>query len=191
MRRLGHLAVLVGLLALAGCSGSSGTSSSGGGMSGMSGMSGSGGSSTPGMPMKAVAHADWEGMKITIAESPPETFTVFSGTQETEVTPTSGDSIHLMVVLADDQTGDPIPYATVWASITDSSGRTVFDARLWPMISRTMGTHYGINVPLPAKGIYDISVQVGPPQGGRLPEYTDVWTQPHTVTAKFEWTGKA
>jgi hypothetical protein len=132
-----------------------------------------------------------EGMRIELATSVPTTFTIFQGDQSREVTPQPGDSMHLMTVLADDETGERIPYAEVWATITDAQGEIVFDERMWPMLSRGMGTHYGINVALPAPGTYDVSVQVGPPQAARHPEYTDRWTEPFTFETTLEWEGGA
>ena len=53
-----------------------------------------------------------------------------------------------MVLLSDATTGVAIPYSSVWATIS-KDGKIVFDERLWPMISRYMGPHYGNNVSLP------------------------------------------
>lgn len=130
-------------------------------------------------------------MRVEVATSEPTTFTIFQGDQSREVTPTADDSVHLMAVLADDQTGERIPYSEVWATITDAQGEVVFDERLWPMLSQGMGTHYGINVPLPGPGSYDVSMQVGPPQAARHPEYTDRWLEPFTFDTIIEWEGGA
>lgn len=130
-----------------------------------------------------------EGLRVEVATSEPTTFTIFQGDQSREVTPQPEDSVHLMAVLADDQTGERIPYSEVWATITDDQGEVVFDERLWPMISQGMGTHYGSNVPLPASGSYDVSMQVGPPQAARHPEYADRWLEPFTFDTTLEWEG--
>lgn len=137
-------------------------------------------------PLDKIVH---EEMRIELASAEPATFTIFQGDQTREVTPGPDDSMHLMAVLADDETGERIPYSTVWATITDASGDVVFDERLWPMISRAMGTHYGINVALPGPGSYDVSVQVGPPQAARHPEYADRWQQPYTFETTIDWEG--
>ena len=156
---------------------------------GMDGMSSEGG----GMQamMQVLDRTVNEGMRVEVATSEPTTFTVFQGDQSREVTPTDDDSVHLMAVLADDQTGERIPYSEVWATITDAQGEVVFDERMWPMISQGMGTHYGINVPLPGPGSYEVSVQVGPPQAARHPEYTDRWLEPFTFDTTLEWEGGA
>lgn len=165
------------------------------GMDGMSSEGGMDGMSSEGGGMQAMMQVldrtVNEGMRVEVATSEPTTFTVFQGDQSREVTPTDDDSVHLMAVLADDQTGERIPYSEVWATITDAQGEVVFDERMWPMISQGMGTHYGINVPLPGPGSYEVSVQVGPPQAARHPEYTDRWLEPFTFDTTLEWEGGA
>ena len=94
-----------------------------------------------------------------------------------------------MAVLADEQSGERIPYADVWVTLRDSDGSIVFDERMWPMLSRAMGTHYGINVSLPGAGTYDVDLQVGAPQGARHPEYADRWLEPTTFTMTYSWDG--
>lgn len=143
-----------------------------------------------GMAMEPLAQTEWEGMTISLASSPPAEHTVFQGSESRMITPTPEDSMHMMVVLADAETGERIPYSSVWLTIEDANGNVVFDERMWPMISRAMGTHYGINVPLPAAGTYDVSVQVGPPQVARHTEYTDRWQEPYTFETQLEWEGQ-
>ena len=185
-------------LALAGCGGGSGggsgaepaaAASSGGMAMPSAGASPDGAMGASGMMMAPLAKTEWEGMRIELASAPPATFTLMQGDGTKKVMPSPGDSMHLMAVLADAQTGERIPYATVWATITDTDGKTVFDERLWPMISRSMGTHYGINVPLPGPGTYHVSLQIGPPQAARHPEYADKWLEPHTFETDIDWKG--
>ena len=65
-----------------------------------------------------------------------------------------------MIPLSDASTGVAIPYSSVWATIS-KGGKIVFDERLWPMISRYMGPHYGNNVSLPVRHL--------PPHPARQP----------------------
>jgi uncharacterized protein involved in high-affinity Fe2+ transport len=103
-----------------------------------------------------------------------------------EVKPPKNVSFHLMVLLNDAQTGVVIPYASVWATITNGS-KTDLDESLWPMISRYMGPHYGNNVVLPGSGAYHLSLLVSPPVSARHVEYQDVWLTPHRVNFTFHW----
>jgi uncharacterized protein involved in high-affinity Fe2+ transport len=158
--------------------------STGGAMSGMSGMSGSG--SMQAMPIVPLGQATWQGMRIAARSMAPAPFVVVTGTSERMVRPTKADSMHLMVMLTDAHTGAPIPYATVWATIRQGS-HIVYDQRQWPMLSRTMGVHYGNNVALPGAGTYKLTLLVGPPQSARHLEYAHVWLHPHRVEMTFHW----
>jgi Fe2+ transport protein len=204
---------LAAALLLAGCaaadknasppasSGSSGGSTSGGSssMGNMPGMSmGSNNGvavSTKGVtvngikpvPSQVLATTSWQGMKITARTMTPAPFVVYNGTKETLVKPTSKTSFHLMVMLDDEHTGVPIPYAGVWATILQG-GKVIYDERQWPMLSAFMGPHYGNNVALPGAGTYQLRLLISPPVSARHIEYQHVWLKPHKVTVSFHWT---
>jgi uncharacterized protein involved in high-affinity Fe2+ transport len=149
------------------------------------GLSMGGGMPTP-VPIQPIGHALWQGMKIQARLSTPLPFVVFEGTTGRTVKPAKKDDVHLMVMLNDAQTGAAIPYGSVWATVR-KAGKIVFDERLWPMISRSMGTHFGNNVALPGSGSYTLSLLIGPPQAARHIEYSKVWLKPHRVSMTFHW----
>jgi uncharacterized protein involved in high-affinity Fe2+ transport len=138
------------------------------------------------VPTQTLGKADWQGMKITAMAMTAVPFVIYDGTSEQMVKPTSKTSFHLMVMLNDAQTNVPIPYASVWATITQD-GKVVFDERQWPMISRYMGPHYGNDVSLPGAGNYQLSLLISPPVSARHVEYQNVWLKPHRVTLPFHW----
>lgn len=138
------------------------------------------------VPTQTLGKTDWQGMKITAMAMTAVPFVIYNGTSEQMVKPTSKTSFHLMVMLNDAQTNVPIPYASVWATITQDS-KVVFDERQWPMISRYMGPHYGNDVSLPGPGNYDLTLLVSPPVSARHVEYQNVWLKPHRVTLPFHW----
>ena len=173
--------------------GSASGSSASSGMSGMnmgtgatSSASGASAGGITAVPMQQLGVADWQGMKITADAMTPVPFLIYNGTAMQEVKPPKNVSFHLMVLLNDAQTGVVIPYASVWATITKGSA-TPFDDRLWPMISRYMGPHYGDDVALPGAGTYKLTLLVSPPVSPRHLEYQDVWLKPHQVTFTFHW----
>ncbi len=137
------------------------------------------------VPIQVLGTADWQGMKITAQVMTPVPFVVYNGTSRQLVKPGKA-SFHLMVMLNDADTNVPIPYATVWATIT-KNGKVVFDERQWPMISRYMGPHYGNDVTLPGAGTYKLSLLISPPVSARHIEYQNVWLQPHRVNFTFPW----
>jgi uncharacterized protein involved in high-affinity Fe2+ transport len=138
------------------------------------------------VPMQQLGVADWQGMKITADAMTPVPFLIYNGSTMQEIKPAKNTSFHLMVLLNDAQTGVVIPYASVWATVTKGSATPV-DERLWPMISRYMGPHYGDDVSLPGTGTYRLTLLISPPVSARHVEYQDVWLKPHQVTFTFHW----
>lgn len=166
---------------------SSASNSSSGGMNmGTSATSGASAGGIKPVPMQQLGVADWQGMKITADAMTPVPFIVYNGTTSQEIKPAKNTSFHLMVQLTDAQTGVAIPYASVWATVTKGSAMP-FDNRLWPMISRYMGPHYGDDVSLPGAGTYKLTLLVSPPVSARHVEYQNVWLKPHQVTFTFHW----
>ena len=137
------------------------------------------------VPTQTLASADWQGMKIIARATTPVPFVIFDGTSERTVKPGKA-SFHLMVMLNDAHSGVPLPYASVWATIT-KAGKVVYDERQWPMISEYMGPHYGNDVRLPGAGDYRLSLLVSPPVSARHVEYEHVWLSPHRVISTFHW----
>ena len=136
---------------------------------------------------KVLASSSWQGMTIQARTMTPATFVVYNGTTESYVRPTKRTSFHLMVMLNDEHTHEPIPYASVWAEILDSSGKVVYSEQQWAMLSAYMGPHYGNNVALPGPGRYELKLEISPPVAARHLEYAHVWLRPHTVTDSFNW----
>jgi uncharacterized protein involved in high-affinity Fe2+ transport len=145
----------------------------------------------PPVASKVIATTNWEGMTIQARTMTPATFVVFTGKSETYVRPTKHTSFHLMVMLNDEYTHEPIPYASVWAEILNSSGKVVYSATQWAMLSAYMGPHYGNNVTLPGPGRYKLELVISPPEAARHLEYAHVWLKPHTVTESFTWSPRS
>jgi uncharacterized protein involved in high-affinity Fe2+ transport len=140
---------------------------------------------------KVLATTNWQGMTIQARTMTPATFVVYNGKTETYVRPTKRTSFHLMVMLNDEYTKEPIPYASVWAEILNNHGKVVYSEQQWAMLSAYMGPHYGNNVALPGPGHYRLKLEISPPVAARHLEYAHVWLKPHTVTESFTWTPKS
>ena len=138
------------------------------------------------VPTQQLGTAVWQGMKITADAMTPVPFLIYNGTTMQQDKPAKNTSFHLMVLLNDAQTNVVIPYASVWATITEGS-KPLFDESLWPMISRYMGPHYGNDVALPGAGTYQLTLLISPPVSARHLEYQDVWLTSHKVTFTFHW----
>ncbi|HTX45832.1 MAG TPA: iron transporter, partial [Solirubrobacteraceae bacterium] len=133
-----------------------------------------------------LASTEWQGMKIEARTMTAVPFVIFNGTKEQMVKPPKGTNFHLMVMLNDAHTNEPIPYASVWATFT-KNGKVIYDERQWPMLSAFMGPHYGNNVKLAGPGEYKLSLLITPPVSARHLEYQHVWLVPHRVTVAFNW----
>lgn len=138
------------------------------------------------VPTQVLASTTWQGMDISADAMTAVPFVIFDGTKAREVKPSEKTTFHLMVMLTDAQTHVAIPYASVWATIRRGS-TLVYDERLWPMISRYMGPHYGNDVSLPGPGEYKLSLLVSPPESARHMEYAHVWLKPHRASFTFHW----
>jgi hypothetical protein len=198
-RRAGAL-LLTGAL-VAGCAAANKTVTTSGASS-ASGSSNASSSSMPGMnmgstpvaavngikpiPSQLLATTDWQGMKIQARTMTAVPFVIFNGTKEQMVKPPKGTNFHLMVMLNDAHTNEPIPYASVWATFT-KDGKVVYDERQWPMLSAFMGPHYGNNVQLDGPGTYKLSLLITPPVSARHIEYQHVWLSAHRVSVTFNW----
>ena len=147
-----------------------------------------GGALPKAVPTQTLGTATWQGMAILAQATTPLPFVVFNGTVMKTVKPPKHASMHLMVMLSDQHTGMALPYSSVWATIR-KAGKIVYDERQWPMLSRFMGPHYGSDVSLPGKGMYNLSLLISPPVAARHMEYDRVWLKPHRVTMTFHWAG--
>ncbi len=171
-----------------------GSNSSGSSSSSMPGMNMGSGASTPvaavngikPIPSQLLATVTWQGMKIEARTMTAVPFVIYNGAGEQMVKPPKGTNFHLMVMLNDAHTNEPIPYASVWATFT-KEGKVVYDERQYPMLSAFMGPHYGNNVELDGPGTYKMSLLITPPVAARHIEYQHVWLAPHRVTVSFHW----
>ncbi len=143
------------------------------------------------VPTQTLATSYWQGLEIQAQTRTPVRFIQFDGNKEQMVEPPKQASFHLMIMLADRRTGEPMPYSSsVWATITNSAGKVVYDSQQFAMISAYMGPHYGDNVPHLASGRYKLRVLISPPDVARTVEYRSVWLKPHDVTMYFRWNAK-
>jgi Fe2+ transport protein len=138
------------------------------------------------IPSQLLATTTWQGMRIEARTMTAVPFVIFNGQSEQTVKPPKGTNFHLMVMLNDAHTNEPIPYASVWATFT-KDGKVIYDERQWPMLSAFMGPHYGNNVQLAGAGKYKLTLLITPPVSARHMEYKNVWLTPHRVSVAFNW----
>ncbi|WP_254542778.1 iron transporter [Halomarina pelagica] len=96
---------------------------------------------------------------VMLGYSYPHRFWTVTGT-EVERTPASGD-VHLMATVWDRETGVVVPDANVSFEIARDGETVAGPEVLYPMLSQSMGIHYGDNVALAGDGEYAATVRVG------------------------------
>lgn len=140
--------------------------------------------------MVTLATSEQGDLETELHAMPPERFFVSEGDALREQKPASTDDAHLMVTLADQQSGVRLPDATVTVRITDRAGATAFEGPLYPMVGRGMGLHYGENVKLGKPGTYDVQLTIGPPRVGRHRAVAKAWTTTRKITQQVKFDGK-
>lgn len=139
--------------------------------------------------MTVLASATREGVKLGLEAMAPETFFVSDGVDEVEHAPKSNDSVHLMVTLADADSGIRLPDASVTIQVKAPDGTVAFDGPLYPMIGRGVGLHYGENIALPEPGNYSATLVAGPARVGRHTDVKSAWTKTIRLPLRMKWDG--
>lgn len=140
--------------------------------------------------MVTLATVEEGDVEVQLHAMPPELFYVSEGDRQRAQRPAKTDDAHLMVTLADRESSVRLPDATIVARVRDSSGATVFEGPLYPMVGRGMGLHYGENVSLGKPGKYDIELTIGPPRVGRHRAVEDAWSQTRKISQSAQFNGK-
>lgn len=122
---------------------------------------------------------------FALMHSYPHRFWNLTGSRRSKVVVNAEDTVHLMASVWDLETETILP-VDVSTEIRDSEGDT-FSTNLWPMISATMGFHYGDNVQLAGKGEYDITLRVGPLQIQRTEPFDGRFTNAQSATLTFSF----
>ena len=89
----------------------------------------------------------------------PHTFWTLTNDERSKTAKTSEDTIHLMAVVWDDETGTVLPDAGV--SVELERGEFLAQEVIYPMLSQPMGFHYGGNFGLDGDGTYTTNVSIG------------------------------
>ncbi|GAA0259129.1 iron transporter [Haladaptatus pallidirubidus] len=115
----------------------------------------------------------------------PHRFWNVAGRSSNKVVVQSDDSLHLMLSLWDAKTNTVVP-ADMQLTITKGE-ETVDDRAPWPMLSQTMGFHYGDNVTLDGDGSYTATIEVGSIGARRTGEYASRLEDGASATIDFDF----
>lgn len=122
---------------------------------------------------------------VALMYSFPHRFWNLTGTRVSKVVVQSDDSVHLMARVWDLETETILP-VDVSMDVDTGDGDTT-STTLWPMISPTMGFHYGDNIPLPGEGQYDLTFHVGPLHVHRTAPLEGRFVESRTTSMNFSF----
>jgi len=97
----------------------------------------------------------------------------------------SDDSLHLVASVWDMATETVLPIDTS-RGIRNEDG-LVTEQSPWPMLSQSMGFHYGDDVTLSGEGAYTATLRVSPMQTKRTGAFQGEFTEAQTVESPFEF----
>jgi len=118
----------------------------------------------------------------------PHSFWLVTGTEREEVAPTDGRGVHLMATLWDRESGQVLPVDSGTQMRVLRDGDQVGPPRApWPMISQTMGFHFGDNVSLPGDGTYTVEVDINPIATRKTGTFEGRLETSETVSFEFEY----
>ena len=106
------------------------------------------------------------GYKCALTYSYPHRFWLMKPNGITKVDIQSADSVHLMPVVWDAQTGIIPPDVNPQLTVTQD-GESIDQFAPWPMLSQPMGFHFGDNAQLQGDGTYTVDVSIGGPSTRR------------------------
>ncbi|MFC7141100.1 iron transporter [Halosimplex aquaticum] len=112
--------------------------------------------------MEMVGTADAGDYKVALTYSYPHRFWRAEGDQPTKVEIQGSDTVHLMTMVWDAETGTVVPNGSITTTITKDGETLVSGKPLWLMLSQNMGVHAGDNIELDGDGTYEVEIAVSP-----------------------------
>jgi len=140
--------------------------------------------------MKVVGTAGAKSLRCALAYSYPHRFWLVTGRRRERVSIRSEDSVHLMATLWDAETGVVLPAGSLALDVT-KDGESVASKPPWPMLSQTMGFHFGDNFSLPGDGTYEVEARVGALDLRRTGAFRDRFGEPASVSFDVEFSESA
>ena len=134
--------------------------------------------------MRPVGVADDGPFRFGLLYSLPSRFWELVGRTGYLREPTAEDSVHLMAIVWDPETGVVLPEVGLTTEIR-RDGELVTEEAVYAMLSQRLGFHYGDNFALPGDGEYTVRVRVGGLQVRRTGAFADRFADPASVEIPF------
>lgn len=117
----------------------------------------------------------------------PHRFWIVTGERTEEVVPEDRRGVHLMATLWDRETGQVLPVDAGAEMRVLLDGDVVDQRAPWPMISQSMGFHFGDNVPLPEDGTYTVEFDLSPITVRKTGGFVDRFEEHVTASFQFDY----
>ena len=129
--------------------------------------------------------AEVNGYKFVLTYSYPHRFWIVTGQTQNKVVVQQDDSLHLMPTVWDAATETVLPIDMSIEIRND--GGVITELSPWPMLSQSMGFHYGDNIALPEEGAYTATLRVSAMQAKRTSAFKGKFMEPQVVEIPFEY----
>ncbi|MFC7059711.1 DUF7350 domain-containing protein [Halovenus salina] len=116
----------------------------------------------------------------------PHRFWLISGS-ETELVRPNVQGLHLMFSVQDSETGTVLPVDVGSQVRILRDGEVSETLSPWPMISQTMGFHFGDNIPIREQGSYTVEIDLSPMTVRRTGDFDGRFESRQTVSFEFEF----
>ena len=137
------------------------------------------------MGMYGMREVKDEGVTFALMFSYPHRFWTVTGENKQRVIVKPDDSLHLMASVWDTTTKTVLPVDISLEVFND--GESVTRRTLWPMLSQTMGFHYGDNFSLPEEGEYTARLSAGPVPARRTGTFENRFENSMNAEIDFEF----
>ncbi|WP_418285100.1 iron transporter [Halorubrum sp. DTA46] len=117
----------------------------------------------------------------------PHRFWLVTGQRVEEVLPESSRGVHLMFTPWDPETETVLPVDAGAQIRVSRDGEAVDQRAPWPMLSQSMGFHFGDNVPLPGDGTYTVEIELTPIATRKTGGFDGRFEEGATATFEFEY----
>ncbi|MFC3958976.1 DUF7350 domain-containing protein [Halovivax cerinus] len=144
---------------------------------------------TEGMEMAGMTQAG--PYTIALSYSFPHRFWTVRGDEAERVYVQDPGSAHLMLTVWDTETEVVVPVGSPTIELRRADGSSVDQRSLWPMLSQTMGAHFGDNVPFPDDGTYTATVQLAPLAVRRTGDFAGRFDEFVTADIEFDYSRDA
>ncbi len=136
--------------------------------------------------VRLVGTADAGAFRFALLYSYPDRFWELVGRQTYRRSVETADSVHLMALVWDPDTGVVLPEVGLTAEIR-RDGELVAREAVYAMLSQRLGFHYGDNFALPGDGEYTVDISVGGLQIRRTGAFAGRFGDPATVSIPFSY----